>query len=1319
MRNYNKTFLKINLFLLIKLLVILLLNNHIKGCPYDSPILDSEGNCTSKYCSESELNSENCKIDNKIIETQWLNKMTMVGENGYQYASVAEFYNGDLIFEALNSDSNIRYFYGLTKEGKVFFENYKLIANNGNNAHFNSFTVFSNIENSDEKKEYLVSVLHSNGQIELYDFDNNKAYVQPSIISPSNNYNIMPFKIIENGKIYTIFPNLISGTMSIMKLNVVFSNTNKPTLQIVDKSEQRQSGKVISCFETDDKKIICLGRRGNTFLIYAYNYNFVRESSNTFVVSNSDFNKCIHVKGNIGGIIYFLDDYPEIMIIEYKNEEMIELNRIKLNFELNENKYKLNKEVERNDFIKISNNKICFIGYMDEIGYLIVALMKIIEPNNDIVIRYYFMNLKNLHNFEILKGLKAHSYNNYLLLIFDYNNVDKTNGDENNNKFMMLSYPGITDNIIDLEKYIMDHDNTNLYKFEANLNKFVMLENNIFGYAPSDIKILGIEGCEMFDITLQPKNQPLTADYIYEENDIIKLVLLDKYKSFNCQIKYTFYANELDYKESLKYAFQEDIKNIITEGNNFTEENYNNQTEVFQGKIGYYGVKLDYNLSNNCDDYCRICTVDSNETMINCLKNKTEGERDPVKKSSTKSIEEIIENLDEMMKESDPDQSYIINGDGYTVILKDIDEYIEDSTVNIDFAKCEEKLKANLPEGTKLRIAQLNLQKDDKNSFTDQVEYRVYDENGNPLDLSVCKDVDINIEYEITDFSNLDLDLIKKFADMGVDVFNIKDEFFNDICRPYSDDDSKSDMILSDRVSDIYQNVSACDGECEYEGFDMEKLSFKCNCEVKQEISIEPEKSNFASSITSAFLDSNFGVIKCYKLVFSFKGKLKNAGFWIFTIFTIFHIIIYIYYCNGGLIPIKNYIKREMKANGYIVNNYKINKDKTVHFSTENNNLQTKNNNNPPKKRETQTEPKTNPIKLILYKFKKDKSNSINDENDFGDKAYEKKTEVFGSELETKKDFRKVKFNKKRIRTKNLNNMIANTQSSEIIVDVNEDVKVNKYKRKAAKRKTQGVDHLISMNARNTSIYVPKNSNYNLDNYNYEEAIQYETRSFWKIYFIYLMSKEGILNTFYYKQPLELMPLRILIFIFSNACDIALNCFFYLSDNISDKYHYEGKSAILFSLTNNITISLVSSIVGYCLIYFSTSLVQSTDKITSLFRDEEERLKKDKKYKVRTEKNMDMLTEIKKIFKCLKLKIYIFLVIEALLMLFFFYYVTAFCHVYASTQTSWLLDSLTSYGISLLTAFVLSFVMTIFYIIAVKCKCKILYKITLFIYSSL
>ena len=1313
----NKIAIKINLFLLIKLLVFLLLNNHIKGCPYYSPILDSEGNCTSIICSESDMDSEKCKIDNEIIKTQWLNKMTLVGENGYQSAGVATYNNGDLIFEAIESGGKARYFYGLKKNGYIWLDNYKLnVNNNANNPYINIFTVFSNTEDSNEKKEYLVSIMNNKLIIELYDLENNKAYVQ-EITTSSNNRKYISFKIHENDNIYTIYVASTGGNLFIYKYNVVYSNTNKPTLQIVAQSDGiQQNGKIISCFGIASHKICCFFKTFGGFFLNAYNYNLKIENSNIISLASSNFIKCVHVKGDIGSLATISDGYPKILFFEYKNEVFEFYNEIMLDANINGKKY--NNSFEYNDFIKISDNKISFIGYDIAKEYLIVILLKFIGPNDDIVIRYYPMDLKNLYNFELL-DFKAHNYNNYISLIFNYNNLNQTNGEEKNNQFMIFSYPGITDNIIDLEEYILNHNKLNVYKFEVNLKKFVLIENNIFGYVPLYIKIVGIGGCEMFDITLQPKNQPLNADYILEESDLIKLVLLDKENEFNCQINYTFYATELNYKNSLNYTVHEDIKNLKTNDVNFNEEYYNNQTEIFQGKLGYYAIQLKNNLSDICEDNCKLCSIYSNGSMINCLKNRTEGDNNPIKKNSSKSISEMIDNLDEMMEDTDPDQSYIINGDGYTAIIKDLDEYIEDSTVNIDFSKCEKKLRANLPEDTKLRMVQLNIEKEGEDSLTDQVEYRVYDENGNPIDLAPCKDVEINIEYEITDLSMLDLDLIRKFKDLGVDVFDIKDEFFNDICRPYSDDDSNSDMILSDRVSDIYQNYSVCDGECEYESFDIDKLSFNCNCDVKQKISIEPEKTNFAASITSAFLDSNFGVVKCYKLVFSLKGKLKNAGFWIFTIFTIFHIIIYIYYSKGGLLPIQNYIKKEMKENGYIVNNYKINKEKKVRFSTEQNNLQTKNPNFPPKKRETQTEPKKKSIKLILYKFKKDKSNNISEDNDYGEKAYERKNTAIESEFATTKDFRKAKFNKKRIRTKNLNNMIANTQSSEIIVDVNEGVNVNKYKRKSSKKKKQEVDHLIFINAKNTDAYVPKNSDYNLDNYSYDEAIQYENRNFGKIFFIYLMSKESILNTFYYKQPLELMPLRILIFIFSNACDIALNCLFYLSDNISDKYHYEGKSAILFSLTNNITISLVSSIVGYCLIYFSQSLVQSTEKITSLFRDEEVHLKKDKKYKVKTKKNMDILEEIKKIFKCLKLKIIIFLVIEGLLMLFFFYYVTAFCHVYSSTQTSWLLDSLTSYGISLLTAFALSFIMSIVYKIAVKCKCKVLYKITLFIYSML
>ena len=261
-------------------------------------------------------------------------------------------------------------------------------------------------------------------------------------------------------------------------------------------------------------------------------------------------------------------------------------------------------------------------------------------------------------------------------------------------------------------------------------------------------------------------------------------------------------------------------------------------------------------------------------------------------------------------------------------------------------------------------------------------------------------------------------------------------------------------------------------------------------------------------------------------------------------------------------------------------------------------------------------------------------------------------------------------------------------------------------------------EHLILINAyNNIDNYIPPNSNYNLDNYNYDEAILYEKRSYPRIFFIFLMNTEKILNTFVYKQPLELKPLRICMFLFNISCDIALNAFFYLSDNISKKYHYKGANQFLFSLTNNLTISVVSAIIGFLLIFFFQNLVQSTNKIRKLFKDEEDLMKQNKKYKVDKDKKIVIKTKIRDILKCLKIKIIIFFSIELILMLFFLYYITVFCEVYKKTQISWIYDILISYLFSFLVSLGVSLVFSITYVIAYKNKIKYLYNITILVYN--
>ena len=188
------------------------------------------------------------------------------------------------------------------------------------------------------------------------------------------------------------------------------------------------------------------------------------------------------------------------------------------------------------------------------------------------------------------------------------------------------------------------------------------------------------------------------------------------------------------------------------------------------------------------------------------------------------------------------------------------------------------------------------------------------------------------------------------------------------------------------------------------------------------------------------------------------------------------------------------------------------------------------------------------------------------------------------------------------------------------------------------------------------------------------------------------------------------------MFIFNYSVDISLNAFFYLSDNISDKYHYEGNNRLLFTFINNLTITFVSTIVTIILIKFLDSLIQSNDKLQNIFEEEEESLKNQKGYEIDEKRKKEIEKKVKIIIEHLKIKILVFFILEFLIMFFFWYYVTAFCHVYHSTQISWIIDCLVSFLCSILISIVIAFAFTILYVISVKHQIKWLYKISMFMY---
>ena len=81
-----------------------------------------------------------------------------------------------------------------------------------------------------------------------------------------------------------------------------------------------------------------------------------------------------------------------------------------------------------------------------------------------------------------------------------------------------------------------------------------------------------------------------------------------------------------------------------------------------------------------------------------------------------------------------------------------------------------------------------------------------------------------------------------------------------------------------------------------------------------------------------------------------------------------------------------------------------------------------------------------------------------------------------------------------------------------------------------------------------------------------------------------------------------------------------------------------------------------------------------------------------------------------------KIKVIIFFVIELILILFFWYYVTAFCEIYSSTQKSWLWDSFLSIISRIIIDLLLCLGFAKLYRIGVESNFQCIYKIAIFFY---
>ena len=284
------------------------------------------------------------------------------------------------------------------------------------------------------------------------------------------------------------------------------------------------------------------------------------------------------------------------------------------------------------------------------------------------------------------------------------------------------------------------------------------------------------------------------------------------------------------------------------------------------------------------------------------------------------SQEKFAITLDQIISDKKIGNNYKISGVNYTIIIKPTNSsYYKDHT-NINFENCEKKLrnKKIIPDSSILSILQIEIYNDNNQSLINQVEYRIYNENKDPIDISVCKDTDITIFHSMNDniLSLLNKDLVLEFKDLGINILDINDPFFSDICIPLDYHDI--DIVLEDRHNIIYQNFSLCEKGCNNTNIDFENKFVECQCKVKQNINNKIMEVEYQQFDKDKLKSTNIDVLKCTELIFQLSNKSKNIGFISFLVLLILNIILIIIHMIKGIKSVSDFVYEEMTIYSYL-----------------------------------------------------------------------------------------------------------------------------------------------------------------------------------------------------------------------------------------------------------------------------------------------------------------------------------------------------------------------------------------------------------------
>ena len=182
---------------------------------------------------------------------------------------------------------------------------------------------------------------------------------------------------------------------------------------------------------------------------------------------------------------------------------------------------------------------------------------------------------------------------------------------------------------------------------------------------------------------------------------------------------------------------------------------------------------------------------------------------------------------------------------------------------------------------------------------------------------------------------------------------------------------------------------------------------------------------------------------------------------------------------------------------------------------------------------------------------------------------------------------------------------------------------------------------------------------YELNHLNYDTSIELDKREFCKIYWSIIKRDELFLFAFVSSKDFNLTYIKFARLIFTIATLMTMNAFLF-SDKSIHKLFINGVKYYFEQQALQIALSIIITHIFEILICFLTLTDRTFYEIKVLSKKEE--------------KTKEIFNKL----KTMKIKLIIYLVTSFVLMIFYWYFISAFCSVYNNTQVIFVIDCVLS-----------------------------------------